>query len=87
MSNKEDAELFRYALEVAKANGFESLTDAIAVAARKRATESAARASLRDTFAAAALTGLLAGGLKNPAMHGRLVYEIADAMLAAREGK
>lgn len=45
------------------------------------------RAHLRDTFAAAALTGMLAGGLKNPAMHGRLVYEVADAMLAAREGK
>lgn len=43
--------------------------------------------SLRDTFAAAALTGMLAGGLKNPEMHGRFMYQIADAMLAAREGK
>lgn len=48
-----------------------------------------ARAELRDTFAAAALTGLLASPDRDGSFdaYARDAYLCADAMLAAREGK
>lgn len=48
------------------------------------------RAHLRDTFAAAALTGLLADStvdFKVAETYATKSYEMADAMLKAREGK
>ena len=54
---------------------------------RREIAEATERQRLRDQFAAAALTGLLASMQKNvlaedAASH---AYEIADAMMAARE--
>ncbi len=44
--------------------------------------------SLRDYFAAAALTGICSSGaLASDAKASQLAYEYADAMLAARERK
>lgn len=42
---------------------------------------------LRDTFAAAALTGLASQSPCDPESDAELAYEYADAMLKAREGK
>lgn len=46
--------------------------------------------TLRDYFAAKAMTGLLASASENANIHprtlGKFAYEVADAMLAAREG-
>jgi hypothetical protein len=54
---------------------------------RRETAEATERQRLRDQFAAAALTGLLASMQKNvlaedAAAH---AYEVADAMMAARE--
>jgi hypothetical protein len=44
--------------------------------------------TLRDHFAAAALTGLMANGTEDEmAERAKWAYQQADAMLAAREGK
>ena len=46
------------------------------------------KASLRDQFAMAALTGALAGRVVNERTEwARAAYELADAMLKAREAK
>lgn len=69
--------------------------DAEVVAANNRAQDLAnlmadQTARLRDTFAAAALTGLLADSrvdLPNADAYAKKAYQAADAMLKAREGK
>lgn len=45
--------------------------------------------TLRDYFAAHALVGMLSGGtiLRNHADYGVKAYDLADAMVAAREAK
>lgn len=48
----------------------------------------AARMTLRDAFAAAALTGLMANGTEDDMeQRATWAYQQADAMLKAREGK
>lgn len=59
--------------------------DSVEAAERREAEE--ARMRLRDTFAAAALTGMLAANIGiRPEVAAGFAYAVADAMLAARDG-
>lgn len=64
--------------------------DTLAEAWREVEDIECVRAHLRDTFATAALTGLLADStvdFKTAETYATKSYEMADAMLKAREGK
>lgn len=88
--DRKDLERHTYAFEKHQQN-FKALVEKhnqLAAAVRKMEDTGVAGISLRDHFAIAALTGLLAGRstVERP-NYGEVAYEFADAMMKAREVK